>query len=138
MSAGWINAVAIVETADTPKFVRVLERHVSGADASYWLEEHLCFVADTEEDEVWFRIAALDEITIPDIQQVGECGYLLPPRLSGEVHRWLDEGLFEGRAVALTVVGLELRDDGVLRHLGAALHAERASFMGQPPQLCCA
>jgi hypothetical protein len=135
VTAKWINVVAIVETADAPMFVRVLERHVSGADASYWSEEHLCFVADTEEDEVWFRIAALDETTIPDIQQVGERGYLLSPRLSDDVHRWLDEGLFEGGATALTVIGLELRDDGVLRRLGAALDAQRALFLGEPPQL---
>ena len=135
MSAGWIDVVAVVETADAPAFVHVLEQHVSGADASYWSEEKLGFAADTDDDEVWFRIAVFDETTIPDIQQVGERGYLLPPRLSDDVHRWLNEGLFEGGATALTVVGLELRDNGVLRRLGAALHAERASFMGQPPQL---
>lgn len=139
MSAGWIDAVAVVETADDPLFVRVLKRHVSGADATYWSEEHLCVLPDTDEDEdedeVWFRIAALNETTIPDIRQIGERGYLLPPRLSDDLHRWLDEGLFEGGAAALTVVGLELRDDGVLRRLGAALDEVRALFVGQPPQL---
>jgi hypothetical protein len=136
VSAGWIKAVAIVETADAPRFVCLLERHVSGADATYWSEEHLCFVADTNEDEVWFRIAAFDETTIGDIRQFGERGYLLPPRLSDDVHRWLDKGLFEGGAAALTVVGLEIRDDGVFRRLKAALYGARASFVDQPPQLC--
>lgn len=102
---------------------------------SYWPEDHLCFVADTEEDEVWFRIAAFDEATIGDIRQVGERGYLLPPRLADDVRRWLDEGLFEGDAAALTVVRLEIRDDGALRRLGAALDEARASFVGQPPRL---
>ncbi len=33
MSAGWIDAVALVETADAPLFERVLERQVPGTDA---------------------------------------------------------------------------------------------------------
>jgi hypothetical protein len=136
MSAGWIDVVAVVETADSPLFTRILERHLSGVDATYWLDEHLCVDTDTEEDEALLRLALPGWDTIGGIRQVGERGYLLPPRLADDVHRWLDEGLFEGGATALTVVGLELRDDGVLRRLGAALHAERVSFMGQPPQLC--
>ena len=136
MSAGWIDVVAIVETADSPMFTRILERHLSGVDATYWLDEHLYVDTDTEEDEALLRLALPDWDTIGGIRQVGERGYLLPPRLADDVHRWLDEGLFEGGATALTVVGLELRDDAVLRHLGSALHAESASFMGQPPQLC--
>ena len=36
---------------------------------------------------------------------------------------------------ALTVLGLELRDEGVLRRLEEALNAERPSFTGQRPVL---
>ena len=36
---------------------------------------------------------------------------------------------------ALTVFGLELRDECVLRHLEEALDAERPSFAGQRPAL---
>ncbi len=36
---------------------------------------------------------------------------------------------------ALTVFGLELRDEGVLRRLREALGAERPSFRGQHPTL---
>ena len=36
---------------------------------------------------------------------------------------------------ALTVFGLELRDEGVLRRLREALGAERPSFRGQRPAL---
>ena len=38
-------------------------------------------------------------------------------------------------AAALTVLGLELRDAGVLRRLEEALDAERPSFAGQRPAL---
>ncbi len=38
-------------------------------------------------------------------------------------------------AAALTVLGLELRDEGVLRRLEEALDAERSSFTGQRPAL---
>ena len=38
-------------------------------------------------------------------------------------------------AAALTVVGLELRDEGVLRRLEEALDAERPWFTGQRPAL---
>jgi hypothetical protein len=124
---------AIVETADAPRFTRLLERHVSGADASYWSEEHLGVLSDM--DEVWFRIAVLDEAAIGDIRQVGEGGYLLPSRLSDDVHCWLHEGLFEGAAATLTVVGLEVRTDSMFRRLTAALDEARVSFVGQLPQL---
>ena len=40
-----------------------------------------------------------------------------------------------GAAAALTVLGLELRDAGVLRRLEEALDAERPSFAGQRPAL---
>ena len=136
MSIQWIDAVAIVETADAPLFVRLLERHVSGADATYWLDEHLRVDPETEEDEALLRLALPDWDTIGGIRQFGERGYLLPPRLSGDVHRWLGEGLFEGAAAALTVIGLEIRDDGVLRRLGAALDGAHASFVGGRPELC--
>jgi hypothetical protein len=136
VSAGWIDAVAIVETAESPLFTRILERHLSGVDATYWLEEHLCVDTDTEEDEALLHLALPDWDTIGGIRQFGERGYLLPPRLSGDVHRWLDERLFEGAAATLTMVGLELRDDGVLRRFGKALDTERALFVGEPPQLC--
>ncbi len=39
-------------------------------------------------------------------------------------------------AAALTVIGLEIRDDGVLRRLGAALDGAHASFVGGRPELC--
>ena len=38
-------------------------------------------------------------------------------------------------AAALTILGLELRDEGVLRRLEEALGAERPSFRGQRPAL---
>jgi hypothetical protein len=38
---GWIKAVVLVEIADAPVLLRVLEQHVSGADVTYWSEEHL-------------------------------------------------------------------------------------------------
>jgi hypothetical protein len=135
MNAGWIDALALVETAEARQFVRILEDHVSGADATYRSEEHLCVVPDTDEDEVMLRLMLPDWHTICGIRQIGERGYLLPPRLMEDVYHWLNEGLFQGGVAALTVVGLELRDGAVLRRLGAALDAERVSFIGQPPQL---
>ena len=137
MSAGWISAVAIVETTDAPLLVQILEGRVSGADATYWSKEHFCVIPDTEEAEVMLRLALPDWDSIGGIRIVGERGYLLPSRLSDDVHRWLDEGLFEGAAAALTVIGLEIRDDGVFQRLGAALEEARASFLGQPPQFGC-
>ena len=38
-------------------------------------------------------------------------------------------------AAGLTVLGLEIRDEGVLRRLEGALDAERSSFTGQRPAL---
>ena len=54
--------------------------------------------------------------------------------LSGlDVTYWTGE--CPGAAAALAVVGLELRDEDVLRRLDEALDAERPSFMGQRPAL---
>ena len=135
MSAGWIDALAVVATIDAPLFVSLLERHVSGADVTYWSEEHLCVEPETEDDEALLRLALPDRDAIGGTRQAGERSHLLPLHLSEEVHRWLADGLFEGTAAALTVVGLELRDGSVLRRLGAALDGASTSFVGQPPQL---
>ena len=136
MSTGWIDAVALVQATDIPLSVKVLERHASGLDASYDCDDHLLVLLDSDEDEVWFRIAALDETTIGDIHPIGERVYLVPASLSGDMHRWIDGGLFEGTMVPFTKVRLELRCGQVLRQLELALDAERASFVGGRPEVC--
>ena len=50
-----------------------------------------------------------------------------------DVTYWKGECM--GATGLLTVFGLELRDDGVLRRLEEALDAERSSFTGQRPAL---
>ena len=135
MSGGWIDVLAIVETAHVPLFTSILKQEVSGTDATYWLDDHLYVDTDTEEDEALLRLALPDWDTIGGIRQIGERGYVLPLCLSANVHRWLDEGLFEGDVTAVTVVGMEIRGDGLLRRLTAALDAKRGLFVGEPPQL---
>jgi hypothetical protein len=66
-----------VETADAPAFERVLARHVSGTDATYETEDHLVVALDTDEDDVWFRLAALDDRTTAEIRPLGGRSYLL-------------------------------------------------------------
>jgi hypothetical protein len=135
VSGGWIDALALVATADMPQFERVLGRHVSGADATFEAEDHLIVALDADDDEVWFRLAALDDRTAAEVRPLGGRCYLLPVRLRDEVRRWMGHGLFEGAASLVTAVRLELRDGGVLHRLGGALDAERAAFVGQRPRV---
>jgi len=135
VSGGWIDALALVETADAPAFERVLGRHVPGVDATFEAEDHLMVVLDADEDEAWFRLAALDDTTVDDIRPLGGRCYLLPVRLWDDVRRWTGHGLFEGAASLVTAVRLELRDGRVLRRLDAVLDAERAAFVGQRPRV---
>ncbi len=39
MTGPWIDAVAVMEAADAEAFERILERHVSGLDVTYWKRE---------------------------------------------------------------------------------------------------
>jgi hypothetical protein len=135
VSGGWIGALAPVETADAPAFERVPGQHVSDLDATSDAENHPIVALDTDEDEVWFRIAALDDATIGDIRPLGGRSYLAPVRLRGGVRRWIVEGLFEGAASLLTAVRLDLRGEGIFRRLDAALGAERAAFVRQRPRV---
>jgi hypothetical protein len=125
-----------VETADAPPFERLMQRHVPGADATYWTEERLGVELPTEEDEVLFRLWMLWEDTIGDIHRVGDLLYLVAPRLADDVRRCIEQDAFEGAAAPLTLVGLAFRGGGVLRSLEAALDDARPSFAGQPPVLC--
>ena len=133
MSAGWIDAVALVETADAPLFERLLERHVPGTDATYWTEERLRVELPTEDEEALFRLFMLWDDTVDDIHRVGDLLYLVAPRLSADVRRCIEGHAFEAATVPLTVVGLELRGEGTLRRLEAALDDEYSSFAGQLP-----
>ncbi len=136
MSAGWIDAVALVETADAPLFEHLLGRHVPGADATYRTGERLGVELATEEDEALFRLALLGETTAREILHVAGLLYLVAPRLSDEVRGYIDQGLFDGDAAPLTVARLEVRDEGVLRRLREALGAECPALADQPIVLC--
>ncbi len=127
--------MAVVETADTPVFQRVFERNFSGLDATYWTEEHLGVELPTEDDEVFFRLWMLRDDTADDIHRVGDLLYLVPPHLSEDVRRCIEQDAFAGAAAPLTVVRLELGGGGVLRRLEEALDRERPSFAGQHPVL---
>ena len=132
---GWINTMAVMEPTFAEPFARIVEDQVSGLDATYWVEDRLGVELPTEEDEALFRLALLDESTADDIQPVGERSYIVPVWLSGEVRFWIEHGLFDGAATALTVASLELRDASALRALRAALAAEPSTFEGRPPDL---
>ena len=135
MTGRWIDAVAVVEAADAEVFERVMERHASGLDATYRTEEYLGVELPTGDDEVMFRLYLLGDHTIDDIHRVADLLYLVSSRLSDDVRRCIEQGAFEAAAVPFTALGLELRDEGVLRRLQGALDAERPSFAGGPPVL---
>ena len=82
-----------------------------------------------------FRLYLLGDQTIDDIHRVGDLLYLIAPRLSADVRRCIGQDAFEAAVAPLTAVGLELRDEGVLRRMEAALDAARSSFAGQRPVL---
>ncbi len=136
MSRGWIDAAAVMEPADARAFERALERHVSGLDVTHRMGECMGVALATEEDEVVFRLYLLCERTIAGICRVAARTYILAAGLRGEVDRCLAGGAFDGTAAPLVAAGLELRDEGVLRRLAAALDAERPSFADGPPVLC--
>jgi hypothetical protein len=124
-----------MDARDAPLFVDILERHVSGLDATHWCEDHLLLDLPSAEDEVWFRLACMDETTLPEMRQFGDRSLLVPPRHQPDVHRWITEGLFEASAHLLTIVRVELRDEDVLRRLETALAAAQQSFTGGGPTL---
>ena len=132
---GWINAVAVMEPAHARSFERIVEAHLSGLDATYWLEDRLGVELSTEEDEALFRLALLHDISVGDICMVGERSYIMPVRYSGEVRHWVNHGLFNAVLAPLTLGCVELRDASLLRALGVALAAEPAAFGGHPPHL---
>jgi hypothetical protein len=68
MTHGWVEALALVKTADMPRSEDVLGRHLSGLDATYRTEECLGVELATEEDEALFRLTLLDETTTRDIR----------------------------------------------------------------------
>jgi hypothetical protein len=136
VSDEWIDAVAVfAEAAHAERFQRLVERSVSGLDATCLLEEHLGVELATEEDVALFRLALLDETTADDIRRASDLLYLVSPRLSGDARRCIDQGLVQGSAAPLTAARLELRDEVVLRSLEEALEDERRAFVGQPPAL---
>ncbi len=137
MTGRWIDAVAVMETSDAPLFLRLLGQHVSGLDAAYAPQGEFRGVElPTEEDEVMYRLYLLGDDTIDDIHRVGDLMYLVAPRLSADVRRCIGQDAFQAATAPLTAVGLELRDEGVLRRLEEALDAARSSFTGQPPVVC--
>ncbi len=137
MTGRWIDAVAVMETSDAPLFLRLLGQHVSGLDAAYAPQGEFRGVElPTEEDEVMFRLYLLGDDTIDDIHRVGDLMYLVAPRLSADVRRCIGQDAFQAATAPLTAVGLELRDEGVLRRLEEALATARPSFTGAPPVLC--
>ena len=135
MSAGWIDAVAFVEVADTPRFERVLDRATSGLDATYAPLDVLGVDLRTEEDEALFRVSLLNEGTMREMQRIEPRRYAVSPRLTGEVRRRLTQKTFEGAAVPLTMARLEVRDEAVLDRLEAGLADERDAFGGRFPTL---
>lgn len=135
MSAGWIDAVAFLDVADTPLFERVLERAASGLDATYRPFDVLGVDLRTDEDEALFRVSLLNEGTMRDMQRLEPRHYAVSPRLTGEVHCLLAQRTFEGVAVPLTMACLELRGEAALDRLEAGLADERGAFGGRFPAL---
>ena len=76
----------------------------------------------------------IDAVAVMEAADAEAFERTLERHLSGlDVTYWKRE--FPGTSAALTVLGLELRDAGVLRRLEEALDAERPSFAGQRPAL---
>jgi hypothetical protein len=131
----WIRAMAIVETAHLAAFEQILEAKVSGPDAIYSSNDQLGVVLDTEEDEVWFRMALLCDTSIGDIHRVGEQSYVMSPRFLGEVRTQMDHRLFEGSVFPLTAVYLELAHVTALCAINDGLATAGSLFAGHPPAL---
>jgi len=127
--------MAIIETAHLASFEHVLEEGVSSLDAIYSSDDQLGVVLDTEEDEVWFRMALLHDTSIGDIYRVGERSYVISPRFLGEVRTQMDHGLFEGSVFPLTAIYLELANVTVLCAINDGLAAAGSLFAGDPPAL---
>jgi hypothetical protein len=132
---GWINAVAVMESAHALSFERILAGQASGLDATYWLEDRLGVVLPTDEDEVLFRLALLHDASVGEICMAGERSYIIPTRYSGEVRRCIGHGLFGADLSPLALACVEVRGAKLLRGLEAALAAEPAAFGGHPPVL---
>ena len=76
----------------------------------------------------------IDAVAVMEAADAEAFERALERHVSGlDVTYWKRE--WPGAAAALTVLGLELRDAGVLRRLEEALDAERPSFAGQRPTL---
>ena len=76
----------------------------------------------------------IDAVAVMEAADAGAFERALERHVSGlDVTYWKRE--CPGASAALTVLGLELRDAGVLRRLEEALDAERPSFAGQRPAL---
>lgn len=127
---GWVDALVQMDVAHAEAFGRIVERHASSLDATYWFEDRLLVTLVTEEDEFWFRMAALDEATVKDIRRVGKRKYSVSMGLETDVRHWIGMGLFEGTAVPGMAAWLELRDRRLLRRISTAMLAERSSLVG--------
>jgi hypothetical protein len=86
---GWVDVAALMDARDAGLFVGILEKHVSGLDATHWCEDHLLVDLPSTEDEVWFRLACMDETTLPQMRQFGDRSFLVPPCHQPDVHRWI-------------------------------------------------
>jgi hypothetical protein len=130
MRARWIDAVAFMEMADAPLFEHVLERTLSGLDVTYYYYpcDVLGVELSTDVDEVLFRLSLLNEGTIDGIQRIEPRQYLVSPRLTDDVHRFIAQRTFEGVTTTLRMASLELRGEALLDRLEAALAAERPAF----------
>jgi hypothetical protein len=133
--SGWINVLALVETQDVPTFDTMLARHVSGLDATHWSEDFLLVDLPTIEDEVLFRLAHMNDTTIREMCSLGEHRYFIPPRHTADAQGWIADGLFDGLALPVTAVWMELRDSRILSILHGALSVARHSFAGAAPRL---
>jgi hypothetical protein len=135
VSAGWINAVAVMEPEMVEVFERIVEDCVCGLDTAFWSEDRLGVVLPTDEDEVLFRLVLLHDNSIGEICMIGERSYIIPTRYSGEVRRCVEHGLFDAALSPLTLGCLELRDASLLHGITAALAAQPSAFGGYPPHL---
>lgn len=59
--SGWVDVSALMETRDAPLLAQNLEQQVSSLDATYSYADHLLVGLPTTEDEVWFRLALMNE-----------------------------------------------------------------------------
>jgi hypothetical protein len=131
--SGWINAVALMETQDTHAFCAILESTISGSDATYWWDEHLLVDLPTIEEEMLFRLAHMNDATVPEMIQLGDHAYLIPSRHAAQVREWIDDGLLEGAAAHITIARIELRSASVLWSLRSAISARSPAFRSTRP-----